>query len=62
MGASTICLRLSRLPKRLFAAFTGGSPSEIRVDPDCVKAWLAEHREMRRQASHWAEMPPLPGN
>jgi hypothetical protein len=62
MGASTIRMSLMSLLKRLFTAFTDKSPTEIHVNPACVAAWLAESREMRRRASQWAELPPLPSD
>jgi hypothetical protein len=47
---------------RLLSAFVVGSPSEISVNRAYLAAWLAERRQMRQQASQWAEMPPLPSD
>ena len=62
MGASTIGLRPSSMLNRLLSAFVVGSPSEISVNRAYLAAWLAERRQMRQQASQWAEMPPLPSD
>jgi hypothetical protein len=55
-------LRPSSMLNRLLSAFAVELPSEISVNRAYLAAWLAESRQMRLQASQWAEMPPLPSN
>jgi hypothetical protein len=62
MGASTSWLRPSSMLNRLLLAFVAGSPGEVSVNRAYLAAWLAEGRQMRLQASQWAEMPPLPSD
>jgi hypothetical protein len=62
MDMSTIRMTPTLLLSRLFSAFVVDPRAEIVIDPNCLTGWLAESRQLRLQASRWAETPPLPSD